>query len=106
MTPNEQVVANLVSRRKRLGMSQADIAEKMTALGCPSIYPQTIGRIELGLRKVSVNDLAALAGVLGFAPGDLLGPLPPCPTCQDAPPAGFTCQGCGTKGEPPSEAAA
>lgn len=101
MTPNEQVVANLVSRRKRLGMSQADVAGKMAALG-ERYHPQTVHRIEHGERKVTVNDLVAFASLWGVAPADLLSPPPPCPTCQDSPPAGFTCQGCGANGEPPA----
>jgi transcriptional regulator with XRE-family HTH domain len=55
---------NIRARREKLGMSQADLAQKMVALGW-RYYPQTIHRIESGQRKVTVGEAEAVAHVLG-----------------------------------------
>lgn len=70
MTPSapgvidEWVAWNVRFHRDDRGMSQADLAEKMAALGW-KYHPQTIHRIESGQRKVTVGEAEALARIFG-----------------------------------------
>lgn len=57
---DDWVAANIRAYREQLGMSQADVAQKMAALGW-KYYPQTVHRIESGQRKVTVGEAQALA---------------------------------------------
>jgi transcriptional regulator with XRE-family HTH domain len=61
---DEWVAANIRLLREQSGMSQADLAEKMSALGW-RFHPQTLHRIEAGQRKVTAGEADALARVLG-----------------------------------------
>jgi transcriptional regulator with XRE-family HTH domain len=60
---DERVSTNLRVARERLGLSQADLAEKMAALGW-KFHAQTIYRIEQGQRRVSIGEGVALAHIL------------------------------------------
>lgn len=70
---DEQVAANLREFREKLGWSQDDLAEKMTAAG-EKYWRQTVHRNETGQRKISVGELAALAHVLGVSVSRLMQP--------------------------------
>lgn len=59
---DEWVAWNVRIRRENLGMSQADLAQKMAALGW-KYYPQTVHRIESGQRKVTIGEAEALARI-------------------------------------------
>ena len=59
---DDWVAANIRVHREQLDMSQADVAEKMAALGW-KYYPQTVHRIESGQRKVTVGEAQALARI-------------------------------------------
>lgn len=66
-----QVIANIV--RLRGGMQYKDLAARLAEVGRP-ITPQGLKRIEVGERKVDVDDLMALAIVFGVSPLTLLMP--------------------------------
>lgn len=59
---DEWVAWNVRIRRENLGWSQADLAQKMAALGW-KWHPQTAGRVEVGQRKVTIGEAEALARI-------------------------------------------
>jgi transcriptional regulator with XRE-family HTH domain len=61
---DELVAWNIRQRRQELGLSQAELAEKMAALGW-KYHPQTVHRIESGQRKVTIGEAGALARIFG-----------------------------------------
>jgi len=68
-----RVAANVRRLRIARGLSTYDVVRKLDAAGWP-MQPTAITRIESGNRNVSVDDLVALAAVLGVSPGTLLMP--------------------------------
>jgi transcriptional regulator with XRE-family HTH domain len=68
----EIVRANVARFRRQRGLTLREMADKMKQAGRPLAY-NTISEIELGARRVDVDDLAALADVLEVLPTDLLG---------------------------------
>lgn len=90
-----QVRANLAHIRQSRGLSTTALAAKATALGRP-MHATGITKIEKGVRRVDVDDLAALASVLGVTPAQLLEPPTDCGTCHGTPPPGFACTECDT----------
>ncbi|MGW1071525.1 helix-turn-helix domain-containing protein [Streptomyces sp. NPDC002537] len=62
-----------------------------------SIPASGITRLEGGQRRVDVDDLVALATVLGVTPAQLLEPPTDCAACRGTPPPGFACRTCGAK---------
>ena len=60
---DEWVAWNIRLRREGLGMSQADLAKEMAALGW-KYYPQTVHRVEQGQRKVTIGEAEALARIV------------------------------------------
>lgn len=86
------LASNLPRFRKARNMSQRELSVALCTAGRP-ISPTAINRIERSGRRVDVDDLVALAAVLGVPPGALLEP-PACTTCSGAPPAGFACTEC------------
>lgn len=96
------VAAHLLSNRRARGWSVRELSERLIAMGWP-LTSDAICRIEQNLRnggtvrtvrKVSVDDLMALAEVFGIDPGSML-TAPACEACNGAPPGGFTCNECG-----------
>ncbi|SFT96989.1 hypothetical protein SAMN05660657_04306 [Geodermatophilus amargosae] len=67
-----RVAANL--RRLRGSLTLAQLSERLAEVGRP-ILPSGLSKIEQGARSVDVDDLVALAVVLGATPNALL--LPP-----------------------------
>jgi transcriptional regulator with XRE-family HTH domain len=57
---DEWVAWNVRMHRENRGWSQADLAEKMAALGW-KYHPQTVHRVESGQRKVTIGEAEALA---------------------------------------------
>jgi transcriptional regulator with XRE-family HTH domain len=92
----ETVRANIRALRAARRLSQADVAAKATAAGRPCRRVM-IAKIELGYRRVDVDDLTALAAALGVRPEQLLTAYV-CERCNGKPPAGFTCRECGKEG--------
>lgn len=79
--------------RHSRGLTREQLAAKLTEFGFPTTTA-TVGYWETHRRKnVTVDELVALSGVFGTTPALLLGSS--CFQCHGAPPAGFTCNGCG-----------
>lgn len=78
----DRVAQNLRAIRKSRGMSTYDVARCLREIGWP-IQQTGVARIETGERRVDVDDLLALAAVLGCSPARLL--MPPV-TAPDGPP--------------------
>lgn len=91
------VSENIELIRKGRGMSQAQLANQMTKVGRPML-DTAVSKMERGTRRIDVDDLVALAAAFGIRPEQLLVPWK-CETCNGEPPRGFTCQGCGARGE-------
>jgi transcriptional regulator with XRE-family HTH domain len=70
----KQTAANIERLRSTLGISQRQLAARLTELGRP-IPGTALSKIERGERRVDVDDLAAFAIALGVGPATLL--LPP-----------------------------
>ena len=71
--PAEVLAANVRDYRQLRGLSQEQLAQKMTELG----HPWTagiVGFVERGDRNVTVDELVGVAFCLGFHPGKLLDP--------------------------------
>jgi len=85
----QHVRANVSRLRKSRGLTTYQLAQRMAEAGRP--IPQSgISRIESGTRRVDVDDLTALAGVLGVSPSALLLPL------DDSPGSTIEITGAGT----------
>ena len=72
----EHVAANLKRIREGKGLGLRPLADKVKALG-REISPSGISKIETGIRRVDVDDLAVLAYALGTTPVELLTPPEP-----------------------------
>lgn len=59
--------------RQEKGMSQAELAEKVSEAGI-KFYPQTIQKIESGARTIRLDEAFAIADALGVATSDLFTP--------------------------------
>src|SRR5580698_6346445 len=70
---SECVAANLRRIRQERGLSYAELARRLAALGHPVLDTGLI-KIEKGQRRVDVDDLMALAVALGTTPNRLLLP--------------------------------
>jgi transcriptional regulator with XRE-family HTH domain len=92
---SSRLIARIRTMRKMRGMSQQQLAERITAAG------YRIGRVgiansEAGARKELPSDFAfAAATVFGVSVERLLSDVT-CTACQDIPPVGFSCNICGT----------
>lgn len=87
------VRANVRTLRKSQRLTTEDLAAKMKEAG-REFYATGVTKIEMGNRRVDVDDLVAIAAALGVEPQELLTPFK-CSTCHGEPPAGFTCRTCG-----------
>jgi transcriptional regulator with XRE-family HTH domain len=65
---------NLAVRRKALGLTQADVAERL------GVDTETLSRFERGKHVPSLLTLERLADTLGSTCADLLGQTPPVPS--------------------------
>lgn len=63
---------NVRKLREARGLSQAELASEMTKRGLPGFHPQTITKIEKGVRSVKLVEGVPLADILGAEAGDLL----------------------------------
>ena len=91
-----ETVSRVVGRqvqaaRERLHLRQVDLAKKLTTLGVPT-HQATVHRLETGARRVTVDDVLALAAALEVSPLYLLGgsytnePVPVTPKLEASPP--------------------
>lgn len=93
------VRANIRRIREVRDHSLRELAKHLADIGHP-IVASGIQRIEVGTRRVDVDDLVALAKTLDVPPVDLLEPWD-CDVCHGTPPAGFSCETCGARGGTP-----
>jgi transcriptional regulator with XRE-family HTH domain len=74
VTPAEVVASNIRSWRRVRNLTQAQLAERMSALDYPWLSEGVLGFIERGDRTVTVDELLTLALVLGVDVPTLLDP--------------------------------
>jgi transcriptional regulator with XRE-family HTH domain len=96
-----QTVSRNVRRLRRArGWTQEEAAERFREIsGLPQSKASWSAGEQVGKarqRLWTANDLAALAELFGVAIGDLFNER--CSKCAGDPPAGFTCDTCGTSG--------
>jgi transcriptional regulator with XRE-family HTH domain len=84
----------LKTLRQQRRLTTAALSDLLAEHGC-RIEQSGITRIELGQRRVDVDDLLALAAALGVTAAQLLEPAEACSACNGAPPVGFACLACG-----------
>ena len=71
--PSQVFVAELGPARRRKGLSQQELADRLEDIGAP-IDRSTIGKIEADKRKVSLDELFSFALALGVSPLALVVP--------------------------------
>ena len=64
MTCGEMLAANFRAARARAGLSQEITAARMRGLGFGEWRYQTVGTVENGRRRLTAEEVIALAGVL------------------------------------------
>lgn len=64
MTPSETFRSNLRLKREQRGLSQAEIARRMTERG-HLLHQTQIAKIESGARNIPLSEADALAAVVG-----------------------------------------
>jgi transcriptional regulator with XRE-family HTH domain len=70
----KNVIANVAGLINVRGLSQRRLSAELRKAGCP-VLPLGIARILKGERKVSTDELAALARVLEVTPAALMAPV-------------------------------
>lgn len=73
--PEADLASRIAMEREHRGMSAVDLARRMTERGCP-IHASAINKIEQGVppRRITVDELVALAQVFGLELEELLLP--------------------------------
>ena len=94
-TPAEIFGARILRERKRRGWSTRDLQAK-AGISTPSL----VNRMERGIGEPGLFRAARVAAAFGIPLDDLLAESF-CHACDGVPPAGFTCQACGTEGTRP-----
>lgn len=93
--PTREVAIRVKELRKARGWSAQRLSTEMARIGCP-IERSVLANFESGRRsKLTVVELYAFAHLLGVNPWELASSEPPCETCRDTPPVGYTCNTCG-----------
>lgn len=72
-TADDRFAENFRKRRDLQGLSQADVAEKMTERGF-AFHQQTVAKIERGTRRVGIGEAVELANILDLSVDALLIP--------------------------------
>ena len=62
----KKLAAMLVERRKRAGLRQIDLAEKL------GVYQSWVTHMESGQRRIDVIELIELGRVVGFNPAEIV----------------------------------
>ena len=71
---SDVIVRNIRTLRARKGLDQGDVVEAMRKLGFSNWHRQTMSKIELGQRRVALEELLGLAVVFNTSWGSLLFP--------------------------------
>jgi len=77
VTPSQILAINLIRVRAERNRSQRSLAEDMRIVGGHKWTDVTVSNVERNERTVSVDELGALALILGSSPSELLAPPPP-----------------------------
>lgn len=77
VTVSQMLAINLTRVRAERNRSQRSLAEDMRMIGGHKWTDVTVSNVERGERAVTVEELGALAFILGESPGKLLAPPPP-----------------------------
>jgi transcriptional regulator with XRE-family HTH domain len=85
--------ANIRRIRKRRGLSEQGLADKVTALGHP-LSRVMLSKKERTKASILISDLVFIAQALDVEPSKILAQTS-CDACGDAPPPGYTCKTCG-----------
>jgi transcriptional regulator with XRE-family HTH domain len=72
--PSDVFRSRLVEARKALGYTQAGLAERLTEIGTP-MHETAVARIESGKRRVTLDDVIAIAAAMDVSPLFLFSPL-------------------------------
>lgn len=91
------VAANITRHRHARGLSQSALVTAMATAGRP-MPRSALSDLELGVRRVDVDDLHAIAAALG-APVEQLLTAPACDKCQDSPKPWTKCLACGKEAQ-------
>lgn len=89
------VARNIRRFREGQGMTMKRFAELLKEAGRTGDVV-SVRRVETLGRRVDVDDLVVIGRILNVEPADLMAEAPPCRSCNDAPPPGFTCNNCGS----------
>lgn len=73
-TTGKQVAFNVAQIRKARGLSLRGLSQVLKDAGWP-LASDSLNKIELGMRRVDVDELVAFATVFGVEPGTLLAPI-------------------------------
>jgi transcriptional regulator with XRE-family HTH domain len=103
VTAAEIISRNVRRLRRARGWTQAEAAQHLSIITGQLLSNASWSAgeraAETGRPKSwTANEIAALAELFDVPVGDLFEPQPPCRSCGDQPPAGFTCNSCGTGG--------
>jgi len=103
VTAAEIISRNVRRMRRARGWTQAEAAQRFTEItGQPQSNASWSAGEQVGRprqRQWTANDIAGLAALFEVPVGDLFESQPPCRACGGEPPAGFTCNTCGTGGD-------
>jgi transcriptional regulator with XRE-family HTH domain len=103
VTPNQLVAYNMRRIRRSRGLTQEQLGDRLSwSHASVSAAERSVGGKRV--KKFDADEIVAIAGALGIDAADLLAGILPCAHCNGEPPAGFTCQACGTEGDTPGGA--
>lgn len=71
---SDVIVRNIRTLRARKGLDQGDVVERMRNLGFTNWHRQTMSKIELGQRRVTMEELLGLVLVFETSWGSLMFP--------------------------------
>ncbi len=74
-TYTDVLARNIRAARSRLGLSQADVVERMRALGFTAWHKPTLGNVERAQRRVQTEEILGLAACLETTTQRLMMPL-------------------------------
>ena len=75
LSPEDVVRRRVAALRRKKGKSQADLAEDMNRLGFPNWSRFSVSTLERGERRISIDELVAIAMALGEPINALLDPV-------------------------------
>lgn len=93
-TAGTSVAAKARMLRCKRGLSLRALSIE-TAKTDRKLSADAINKIELGIRRIDIDDLFTLAAALGVTPAQMLEPPEECSSCHGEPPEGFACLACG-----------